>query len=87
MIASLLLLLFVILFVVVVYLVIKNFVKLAINSIVGVLILFGLNFFHVMSYFGKPDIAITWLSVVVCAIGGIVGVVLVIILHLAGIPV
>ena len=86
MIASVLLLLIVIAFVVVVYFVIKNFIKLAINSILGLLILFGLNFFHVMSYFGKPDIAITWLSVIVCAIGGILGAVLLVLLHLAGIP-
>jgi len=38
-----------------------------------------------MGLFGAPDIPIDWVTVLVSAIGGLVGVIIVVILHLAGI--
>ncbi|MDD1675036.1 MAG: pro-sigmaK processing inhibitor BofA family protein [Methanomicrobiales archaeon] len=67
------------------YYVIKKFVALVINAIVGVIVLFLLNVFHVMSLFGAPDLPIDWITVLVSAIGGLVGVVIVVVLHLAGV--
>ena len=66
------------------YFVLKNVVKLIINSILGLIILFLVNHFHVMSWVGKPDIAITWVTVLICALGGIPGALLLILLHLLG---
>jgi hypothetical protein len=82
---SVVLILFAIVVAVVIYYVLKQFVALVINAIVGVIVLFLLNVFHVMSLFGASDIPIDWITVLVSAIGGLVGVVIVIILHLAGV--
>lgn len=68
----------------IVWFVLKNIVKLIINSVLGLLILFIFNFFHIMSVFGKPDIPVTWITVLICALGGIPGALLVILLHLLG---
>ncbi len=70
---------------VVIYYLLKKFVALVINAIVGIIVLFLLNVFHVMAWFGAPDIPIDWITVLVSAIGGLVGVIIVIILHLAGV--
>jgi inhibitor of the pro-sigma K processing machinery len=68
-----------------IYFFIKKFVSLVINAIVGVVILFLLNVFHIMPLFGASDIPIDWITIIICAIGGLPGVIIVIILHLAGI--
>jgi hypothetical protein len=70
---------------VIIYRLMKNVVALVINAIIGVVVLFLLNLFHVMSLFGSSDIPINWITILVSAIGGLVGVVIVIILHLAGV--
>lgn len=69
----------------IIYFLLKNFVALVINAIVGVIVLFLLNLFHIMSLFGAPDLPIDWITILVSAIGGLVGVVIVILLHLAGV--
>ncbi|MCX6694495.1 MAG: pro-sigmaK processing inhibitor BofA family protein [Methanomicrobiales archaeon] len=87
MLGSIVLILVVLVLIVVVYLVLRNIVKLLINSVLGLLILFITNYFHLMGYFGKPDIPISWLTVIVCALGGIIGAALLILLNLLGIPI
>ena len=72
-------------FAAVVYFVLRNVVHLVINSIVGLLILFAVNYFHLMQYAGKPDIDVTWISFIICALAGIPGAILVIVLALFGI--
>jgi inhibitor of the pro-sigma K processing machinery len=69
---------------VVLYLLLKNVVKLVINSILGLLILFLINYFHLMSYLGQPDIPYNWITILFCILGGIPGALLVVILHLLG---
>jgi hypothetical protein len=63
---------------------IKNVTQLVINSIFGILILFLANYIHLFGIIGKSDIPITWVSLIVCAIAGIPGAILLIILHIAG---
>ena len=63
----------------------KNLIVLVVNAIVGVIVLFLLNLFHFMSLFGASDLPIDWITILVSAIGGLVGVIIVIILHLAGV--
>lgn len=63
----------------VIYLFFKTFKSLVVNAIVGLLILFGANLL-----FGL-GIAYTWLVILICAIGGALGAVLVIVLHILGI--
>jgi hypothetical protein len=73
-------------FVAIVYFVVRNFGRLVINSIVGLLVLLAVNFFHLMAYAGKPDIGVDWITVIICALAGLPGAILVIILALSGIP-
>jgi SigmaK-factor processing regulatory protein BofA len=71
----------------VLFYVLKNIWILIINSILGLAILFIVNYFHLLAYLGKPDIAITPASVIICALGGVPGALILILLGLAGINV
>jgi len=82
-----LLILVVIIFVAVAIFVIKNVVHLIINAIIGLLTLFIVNFLHLMQYAGKPDIGYDLITIIICALGGIFGAILVIVLALIGIPI
>ncbi len=66
------------------YFVARNIVALLINSILGLIILFLVNGFHVMSLLGKPDIPVNWVTVMICALGGVPGALILIVLHLIG---
>jgi hypothetical protein len=70
---------------IIIYYLLKNLIVLVVNAIVGVIVLFLLNLFHFMSLFGASDLPIDWITILVSAIGGLAGVVIVIILHLAGV--
>ena len=71
--------------VVVLYYLLKSVTDLVINAVVGIIVLFLLNVFHVMSLFGAPDVPIDWITILVSAIGGLLGVVIVVVLHIAGV--
>jgi hypothetical protein len=71
--------------VVILYYLLKSVAALVINAVVGVIVLFLLNLFHVMSLFGASDIPIDLITILVSAIGGLAGVVIVVVLHLAGV--
>jgi hypothetical protein len=81
----LVLLIVIVAFAAVVYFVVRNFVHLVINSIVGLLARLAVNFFHLMQYAGKPDIAVDWIAVIICALGGLPAAVLVVVLALFGV--
>ena len=66
------------------YFVLKNLLILVINSILGLITLFLVNSFHVMALLGKPDITINWVSLLICALGGLPGALILILLHLLG---
>ena len=70
---------------VILYYFLKEIVVLIVNAIVGVIVLFLLNVFHVMNLVGSSDIPIDWITILVSAIGGLPGVIIVVILHLAGV--
>ena len=59
--------------------VIKNIPALIVNAVIGVVILLVLNIFL------SPDIVINIWSILIAAIGGIVGVIIVVVLHFLGI--
>ncbi len=79
------LVLVIIIFLAVAFYVIKNIGQLVINAIVGLITLFVVNFFHLMQYAGKPDIGYDWITIIICALAGIPGAILLIILGLIGI--
>jgi hypothetical protein len=82
-----LLIVVIIVFLAVAFFVVKSIVHLVINTILGLVILFIVNFFHLMQYAGKPDIGYDIITILICAIGGITGAIIVIVLALLGITV
>lgn len=70
----------------VLYRVIKSATGFIINAVVGVILLWLINFLSLMSLAGRPDIPINLITVLICAIGGIFGVLVTVVLHLLGIP-
>ena len=74
---ELLILLAVIVMVYVLFRVVKNVIYLIINSILGLLTLFVANL-----VVPGLDITYTWLVILICGIGGIIGAVIIIILQL-----
>ncbi len=67
------------------YFIIKSLAKMIINAIFGLIILFIVNYFHLMAISGRPDIPIDWITVLICAFGGVFGAALLIILDLLGV--
>ena len=76
--AELVILFAVIVMVIVLYYLFKAAKYLIVNSILGLIILFAAN-----TLFGLK-IAYSWLSILICAIGGVLGAVIVILLNLFG---
>lgn len=62
----------------------KNVTKLIINSVVGIVLLLIFNFFNI---FGMGDIPISLASVLICALGGVPGFVVLLLLNVVGITV
>jgi hypothetical protein len=79
------LILVIIIFLLIAFYVVKNVAHLVINAIIGLVTLFIVNFFHLMQFAGKPDIGFDWITVVICALAGLPGAILLIILSLLGI--
>jgi hypothetical protein len=79
------LILVIIIFLAVAYFVVKNVAHLVINAIIGLITLFIVNFFHLMQFAGKPDIGFDWITIIICALAGLPGAILLIILGLLGI--
>lgn len=65
----------------------KKFSLLLINAILGIIFLFILNFFHVMNWIGKPDLGYSLATLLICAVGGLPGVVILVLLSILGINV
>jgi inhibitor of the pro-sigma K processing machinery len=79
------LILVIIIFLALALFVIRNITHLVINTIVGLITLFIVNYFHLMQYVGRPDIGYDWIVIIICALAGLPGAVLVIILSMLGI--
>ena len=69
------------------YYLVKKFSVLLINAILGLIFLFILNFFHVMNWIGKPDIGYSLATLLICAIGGLPGVAILVLLSIFGITI
>ncbi len=67
--------------------ILKDIVKIIINSILGLLLVFFVNYFDLLAYIGRPDIEYTPVNILLCALGGIPGALIVIILQLTGTPI
>jgi hypothetical protein len=79
------LVLVIIIFLAIAFFVVKNVTHLVINAVIGLITLFVVNFFHLMQLAGKPDIGFDWITILICAIAGLPGAILLIVLSLVGI--
>ena len=68
----------------IVYYLVKKFSVLVINAILGLILLFILNFLHVMQWMGKPDLGWDLVTVLISAIGGLPGVCILVLLDIFG---
>ena len=73
--------------VVVVYYLAKQFSVLIVNAVAGLILLVVLNYLHVMQLMGKPDLGYELATVLICAIGGVPGVCIVVLLDILGIAI
>ncbi len=55
------------------------------NAVVGLILLIILNYFHVMEWMGKPDLGYDLATVLICAIGGVPGVCILVLLDILGV--
>jgi len=67
------------------YYLIKKFMVLLVNAILGLVFLVLLNFFHILPLMGKPDLGYGLATILISAIGGIPGVCILILLNILGI--
>jgi hypothetical protein len=67
------------------YYLVKKLSVLLINAILGFILLFILNFFHMMNWIGKPDLSYSLATLLICAVGGLPGVVILVLLSILGI--
>jgi len=71
----------------IVWYLLKQVSALVINAVLGLVALFLINFLHVMQWIGKPDLGWGLATVLVCAIGGLPGVVILVLLSILGIQI
>jgi inhibitor of the pro-sigma K processing machinery len=69
------------------YYLVKRFMLLVVNAILGFLLLVILNFLHVMQWVGKPDLGYGLATILICAIGGLPGVLILVLLNIFGITI
>ena len=67
------------------YYLIKKFMVILVNAILGLVFLVLLNFFHILQLMGKPDLGYDLAVILISAIGGVPGVCVLILLNILGI--
>ena len=68
-----------------VYFLVKHLSVVIVNAVIGLILLIVLNYLHVMQWMGKPDLGYDLATVLVCAIGGVPGVCVLVLLDILGI--
>jgi len=69
------------------YYLVKKFSVLLINAVLGLLLLFILNFFNMMNWIGKPELGYSLATLLICTVGGLPGVVILVLLSILGITI
>jgi hypothetical protein len=69
------------------YYLVKKFAVLLVNAVLGLILLFFLNFFHVMTWLGRPDLGYGIPTLLICGIGGVPGVAILMLLSILGITI
>ena len=73
--------------IIIVYFLVKNISVLIINAILGLTALVILNYLHVMQWIGKPDLGYSIATLIICAVGGLPGVCVLVLLDILGITI
>jgi inhibitor of the pro-sigma K processing machinery len=68
-----------------VYFLVKHLSVVIVNAVIGLILLIVLNYLHVMQWMGKPDLGYDLATVLICAIGGVPGVCILVLLDILGI--
>jgi hypothetical protein len=71
----------------VVWYLVKEFSVVIENAVVGLILLVVLNYFHIMQWMGKPDLGYDLATVLICAIGGVPGICILVLLDILGITI
>jgi len=69
------------------YYLVKKFAVLLVNAVLGLILLFIVNFFHIMSWLGKTDLGYSIPTLIISAIGGVPGVAILMLLSIFGVTV
>jgi len=73
--------------IIIVYFLVKNISILLINAILGLTTLVILNTLHVMQWIGKPDLGYSIATLIICAVGGLPGVCVLVLLDILGVTI
>jgi hypothetical protein len=55
------------------------------NAVVGLILLIVMNYFHIMQWMGKPDLGYDLATILICAIGGVPGICILVLLDILGV--
>ena len=69
------------------YYLVKKIAVLFINAILGLVLLFIINYFQIMSWMGRPDLGYDIPALVISAVAGVPGVAILVLLSIFGITV
>jgi hypothetical protein len=71
----------------IVWYLVKQLTVLAVNAVLGLICLFIINFLHIMQWMGKPDLGYDIATILICAIGGLPGVLILMLMSILGITI
>jgi hypothetical protein len=69
----------------VVWYLVKEFSVVIENAVVGLILLVVMNYLHIMQWMGKPDLGYDLATVLICAIGGVPGICILVLLDILGV--
>ena len=71
----------------IVWYLVKKLTILVVNAVLGLICLFLINFLHIMQWMGKPDLGYSVATLLICALGGLPGVLILMLLNILGITI
>ena len=69
------------------YYLIKKMAILVVNAVLGLILLFVLNFLNVMQWVGRPDLGYSLATLLICGVGGLPGVLVLVLLNIFGVTI
>lgn len=80
-------LLLLIVIIAIVWYLVKKITLIAVNAVLGLITLFVINSLQVMQWMGKPDLGYDLATLLICAVGGLPGVLILMLLGILGIQI